>query len=85
MGKLHTINWTASLGKWITAVGTFRLNVSDIARESKVTRQHIAQILSGDSVPSVIVAQRIDEAIDAAVERRQEIVRQSIAVLEAAE
>lgn len=73
------VNWTATLAKWKTAIGTFRLNIAEIARESRVTRQHINGIIAGTSVPSMIIAERIDKAIDAAVERRAEIARKMIA------
>ncbi len=76
------INWTATHNKWKTAIATFRLNVSEIARESKVTRQHVVSIISGASVPSVLVAERIDRAIDEAVERRKAIARNVIQELE---
>ncbi len=76
------INWAATHSKWKTAIAAFRLNVSEIARESKVTRQHVVSIIAGTSVPSVLVAERIDKAIDEAVERRKAIARSVIQELE---
>lgn len=75
------VDWSATLAKWKGAVGSFRLNISDISRESGVTRQHVTSILAGLSVPSMVVAERIDRAIDAAVERRKVIAREAAAGL----
>lgn len=75
------VDWAATLAKWKGAVGSFRLNLSDISRESGVTRQHVTSILAGTSVPSMPVAERIDRAIDAAVERRKVIAREATAGL----
>lgn len=71
------VDWAATLAKWKGAVGSFRLNLSEISRESGVTRQHVTSILNEASVPSMIVAERIDRAIDAAVERRKQIAREA--------
>ena len=76
------INWTATHNKWKTAIATFSLNVSELAREAKVTRQHVVSIMAGNSVPSVLVAERIDKAVDEAVERRKAIARSVIRELE---
>lgn len=78
MNEKLEINWTATLFKWKTAIGTFRLNITEIARESRVTRQHINGIIAETSVPSILIAERIDKAIDAAVERRAQIARDLI-------
>lgn len=79
------INWAATHNKWKTAIATFRLNVSEIARTAKVTRQHVVSIMAGNSVPSVLVAERIDKAVDEAVERRKAIARSVIRELEEAD
>jgi transcriptional regulator with XRE-family HTH domain len=52
-------------------VTTFRLNLSEISREAGTTRQHVTSILAGRSIPSIIIAERIDRAMDMAVERRK--------------
>ena len=67
----HPIDWTATHTKWKTAVTTFRLNLSEISREAGTTRQHVTSILAGRSIPSIIIAERIDRAMDMAVERRK--------------
>jgi DNA-binding phage protein len=80
--KTIEVNWLATLVKWKTAIATFRLNMSEISRESGVARQHITSIVNEASIPSIVVAERIDRAIDAAVDRRREAAK---AFLEAAE
>ena len=76
------VDYKATLLKWITAIATYRLNISEVARMSRVTRQHITNILNGSAVPSMLVAERIDRAIDASVEARHEIRRTALSVAE---
>lgn len=66
------IDYDATLLRWNAAVEAFRLNLSEIARTSGISRQHVTNILSGAAVPSMPVAQRIDKAIEEAVDRRKE-------------
>lgn len=75
------VDYRATLLKWTTAIATFGLNISEIARMSGVTRQHITNILNGSSIPSMLVAERIDKAIDASVEQRQKIAKDAMSVL----
>lgn len=70
--KTVEVNWSMTLAKWKAAIATFRLNMSEISRESGVARQHITSIVNGSSIPSIVVAERIDRAIDGAVDRRRE-------------
>lgn len=74
------IDWEASLLKWRTAIATLRLNLSKVARDSGVTRQHITGILNGDSIPSIVVAERIDRAIDLNTRERQEAARAMLGI-----
>lgn len=74
----HAIDWNATLTKWKTAVTTFRLNLSEISREAGTTRQHVTSILAGRSVPSVIIAERIDRAVEVSVERRKSFAKKII-------
>jgi plasmid maintenance system antidote protein VapI len=82
MQQPFEVDYKATLLKWITAIATYRLNISEVARMSGVTRQHITNILNGSAVPSMLVADRIDRAIDASVEARHEIRRTALAVAE---
>lgn len=82
MQQPFEVDYKATLLKWITAIATYRLNISEVARMSGVTRQHITNILNGSAVPSMLVAERIDRAIDASVEARHEIQRTALAVAE---
>ena len=66
------VDWGATHEKWICAVATFRLNLSEVARVSGLTRQHVYSVLRGKSVPSMICATEIDRAIDICVDRRRE-------------
>lgn len=66
------IDYESTLIRWNAAVEAFRLNLSEIARNSGISRQHVTNILSGASVPSMPVAQRVDKAIEEAVDRRKE-------------
>lgn len=79
MGQPLEVDYKATLLKWTTAIATYRLNISEVARMSGVTRQHITNILNGSAVPSMIVAERIDKAIDASVEERHRITRTALA------
>lgn len=72
------VDWSATLSKWRVAVDTFRLNLSEVCREAGVTRQHVTAILNGAAVPTMVVAERIDRAIDAAVDRRSRIARENL-------
>lgn len=74
------IDWEATLLKWRTAITTLRLNLSKVARDSGVTRQHITGILNGDSIPSIVVAERIDRAIDLNTRERQEAARAMLGI-----
>lgn len=80
MGQPLEVDYKATLLKWTTAIATYRLNISEVARMSGVTRQHITNILNGSAVPSMLVAERIDKAIDASVEERHRITRTALAV-----
>jgi transcriptional regulator with XRE-family HTH domain len=72
------VDYKATLLKWTTAIATYRLNISEVARMSGVTRQHITNILNGTAVPSMLVAERIDKAIDASVDERHKVARLAI-------
>jgi DNA-binding phage protein len=72
------IDWKATMVKWHGACAMLRLNMSEVSEEAGVSRQHLNNILASRTVPSVIVAERIDRAIDACVERRKAIVREAI-------
>lgn len=75
------IDYKATLVKWNTAVTAYRLNMSELSRMSGVTRQHIANILNGSAVPSLILAERIDRAIDGSVERRMQVTKEAMTML----
>lgn len=79
MGQPLEVDYKATLLKWTTAIAAYRLNISEVARMSGVTRQHITNILNGSAVPSMLVAERIDKAIDASVEERHKITRLALA------
>lgn len=72
------IEWKATMVKWQSACAMLRLNMSEISEEAGVSRQHLNNILASRTIPSVVVAERIDRAIEACVERRKAIVRGAI-------
>jgi DNA-binding phage protein len=72
------IDWKATMLKWQGACAMLRLNMSEISEEADVSRQHLNNILASRTIPSVVVAERIDRAIDSCVERRKAIVRGAI-------
>lgn len=72
------IDYKATLLKWQTAIATYRLNISEVARMSGVTRQHITNILNETAIPSMLVAERIDKAIDASVDERHKVARAAL-------
>ena len=74
----HAIDWNATLTKWKTAVTAFRLNLSEISRDAGTTRQHVTSILAGRSIPSIVVAERIDRAVELSVERRKSFAKRII-------
>ena len=78
---LLTVDWQATLKKWQTAISLFNLNISEIARNCKITRQHVTAIIGETSTPSMPVAERLDREIDAAVERRRDSARKLLSIL----
>jgi len=72
------VDWGATHEKWICAVSTFRLNLSEVARVSGLTRQHVYAVLKGKSVPSMICATEIDRAIEICVDRRRELAMKTL-------
>ena len=74
------VDYQATVLKWTTAIKTFRINISEVSRDARVTRQHVTNIMNGASIPSMLVAERIDHAIDAAVGRRREIARKALEI-----
>lgn len=68
----HKVDYKATLLKWMGASAKFRLNMTDVARRSGVTRQHISNIMAGRTVPSMLVAERIDKAVEECVKERND-------------
>jgi transcriptional regulator with XRE-family HTH domain len=69
----NEIDYKATLVRWTVSIQAFRLNMSEISRHSGVARQHINNIIRGRSVPSMLVAERIDRAIEASISLRQKL------------
>lgn len=68
--SMHRVDYKATLLKWMGASAKFRLNMTDVARRAGVTRQHISNIMAGRTVPSMLVAERIDKAVEECVNER---------------